>query len=101
MNGGMEGTGKPFDGLSESEERRPAVERVAERLAEWGIVEVIGDFRGAKIEQTHRIQPAIVTHVKRRPSFTDECLDCGPSPHVCPDDHTIAVCLRCGRDRWL
>jgi hypothetical protein len=92
-------------------DRMEIVARVAERLAWWGITGVFGDFRGAQVEQTMRIDRGApgrppteheqVTIIKQRPSFTVECLDCGPSPHVTPDDAAIAVCLRCGRDRWL
>lgn len=84
---------------------------VADKLAGWGIVEVIGAFRGAVVHQESRHELSRpgkpphdvveVTVVKRRSSFTSECLDCGPAPHVSPDDHAIAVCLRCGRDKWL
>lgn len=79
-------------------------DRTRERLAGWGIVGVIGDYRGARIETEARIErteQATVTLIKRRPSFTVDCLDCGPAPHVSPDDASIGVCLRCGRDRWL
>lgn len=69
-----------------------------DRLRQWGIVEVIESGRGAVIESQVRAE---VTLVKRRVSFTAECLDCGSSEHVAIDDHAVAVCLRCGRDRWL
>jgi hypothetical protein len=73
-----------------------------ERLQRWGIVEVFDDRRGAVIETEVRVdEPARVQIVKRRASFTVDCLDCGPSEHVSPDDASFAVCLRCGRDRWL
>jgi hypothetical protein len=84
--------------------------RVKAALALWGIVEVLGDYRGARIEQKTLITvrgedgcatQAEVTQEKRRHSFTAQCLDCGSAPHVSPDDASIAVCLRCGRDRWL
>jgi hypothetical protein len=73
-------------------------QRAPERLRRWGIVEVFDDYRGAVIEQPERHE---VTVIRRRVSFTVDCADCGPSEHVSPDDHTVAVCLRCGRDRWL
>lgn len=76
-----------------------------ERLRVWGIVEVFDDYRGARLDQIVRVEAgpvdARVTIEKSRASFTVTCLDCGPSPHVSPDDHSIAVCLRCGRDMWL
>ena len=78
------------------------VDRVKARLADWGITEIVDDYRGAKIRQTSTITSAsTITHVKTRSSFTSECLDCGPAPHVSPDDHAVGVCLRCGRDKWL
>lgn len=75
-------------------------DRVAEQLRGWGIVEVLGDYRGARIEQEIHFEQT-VTVERRRSSFTVECLDCGPAPHVTPDDQAIGVCLRCGRDQWL
>lgn len=83
-----------------------------ERLFSWGIRAVIGDRRGAVIVSSElELDPVLgvipapgarVRVVRRRASFTVECLDCGPSEHVAPDDDsTFAVCLRCGRDRWL
>ena len=74
---------------------------LAERLERWGIVEVFDDLRGAVIETVVITEPARVTVEKKRASFTVECLDCGPSEHISPDDHGFAICLRCGRDRWL
>jgi hypothetical protein len=68
------------------------------RLAMWGITEIIGDYRGAVLEVPVRKE---VTIIRRRQSFTAQCLDCGPSEHVSVDDASAAVCLRCGRDRWL
>lgn len=72
--------------------------KAAARLSSWGITSIIGDYRGAVLEVPVRAE---VTVIRRRPSFTVDCLDCGPSPHVSVDDHSAAVCLRCGRDRWL
>ena len=69
-------------------------------IAFWGLL-LFDDRRGAKIEWGERRGDVTVTVTKSRASFTVECLDCGPSEHVSPDDHTIAICLRCGRDRWL
>jgi hypothetical protein len=80
---------------------------VDERLARWGIREVFDDRRGCLIETTvvdvalRGTARGSVTLLKRRASFTVDCLDCGPSEHVSPDDANVAVCLRCGRDRWL
>lgn len=74
-----------------------------ERLRCWGIYP-FADFRGAVIERaviTGRGYGRVVVQA-RRPSFTVECFDCGPSEHVAPDDDgSFAVCLHCGRDRWL
>ena len=73
-------------------------DRLENRLRRWGIIDVWHDQRGAIIETQARAE---VMLRKPRASFTAECLDCGESPHVTIDDHAIAVCLRCGRDRWL
>lgn len=86
----------------------------ADKLKRWGIVAVFDDLRGAEIEWPIKLygpsaDPLLpfsdaaphATILRRRASFTVDCLDCGPSEHVSPDDHGFAVCLRCGRDRWL
>jgi hypothetical protein len=76
--------------------------RRSTRLRGWGITSVFDDLRGAEIQTEARVETtARVVVVKRRASFTVDCLECGPSPHVSPDDHAVAVCLRCGLDRWL